>query len=153
MSIDHYPSTYDVEGGGGDAVFDCLETAYWRLTLGHIQMTYISDSGAVCAIGAVAVADGHERWHSDLPIHQWLSKTAIEAMSLLDAVALERHPESAKEDEWREQWHGPLEWVNEEWSEDWDKTHREILAIYEEAIARRRAWAESEAPSRELVLA
>ncbi len=151
MSLDCYPSTYDVSLLDEDPVLSCLVKARSEVEAHHgcrHYVDYYEDHVVeVCAIGAVAVADGHLEWeYRTRVLEDWLSATAVEAMALLDAATLERHPEAGDEDKWEEQWHGPLEWVNEQW-DDYTRDERtpermehikaEILAIYDETIQRR----------------
>lgn len=155
MSVDIYPSTYDcpVEEGG-DPVLGCLLAARERIRRFRSTMigVYVNSNGQACAVGAIFAADGLT--YEELlglgnglrllaSLEFGLSRTAREALQLLDAVAVERRPESADYGHWC----GPLEWINEEWL--WElrtqkyrraekRVRKEILAIYDETIARRR---------------
>jgi len=86
-------------------------------------------------------------------VEKELSDEARTAIGLVNAAALELHPEAAEYGSWS----GPLEWVNQSWTptgEDadiWDDLHagegetlqdhvfEEVLAIYDRAISQRKA--------------
>lgn len=189
---DPYPHTLDCPPEeGGDTALALMRGGMARVEFRHAQGEYLAQNGGTCALGGIAAADGQTTGKLDriadnlermgilngAPYDEWqlliepmLSDAAREAIALLDAVALERHPEYVAEPENADSgnWEGPLEWVNEEWvpeawlAEVYRRPRRarvlkatrkaEVLAIYAETI-RRRAAAVSPMPERVAVAA
>lgn len=167
---DMYPSTYDcakIAGAGEDLTLRCMENSRQRVKEHHVRNAYANEytiAGKkiveVCAIGAVLAEDGFRQNYGApkrLPqgdgatmmalTEEKMSQEAREAIALLNAAALELHPEAADYDTWS----GPLEWINQVWRQDEaDRgklsslglqrvVKKEILRIYDHAIEQRRA--------------
>lgn len=152
---DQYPSTSDMAppmaGAQNDPVLSMLLGGRQRIVVGHSTGEYISRDGKeVCAVGSIMAQDGLDyeaMSKGGRSIHEImeeaLSKSAKEAIALLNAKAIELYPESAD----YAQWSGPFEWVNqsafdeEEFDdeEEYDEAAQgAILAIYDNVIAERR---------------
>ena len=165
---DQYPSTDDcapILSQGDDPVLLVLENALARYEERPSRNTYIGQGyskgkAPVCAIGAVwAVGNGEEDELAGKAAHggtgaalaatieEYLRQEALDAIGLLNAVALEEHPDAVDFGGWS----GPLEWVNQEWkppgwdpwagSEDADllrPVSEEVARLYRLAIDRRK---------------
>lgn len=133
---EQYPSTEDCgRMKGENPVETCILNGAERINEGWTQIAYISESGSVCAIGGVLVADGISAAVADTrimgngeelmrAIDALLSREAKEAIRFLNAAALRRHPECPSTSAWS----GPLEWVNQRW-ERWYDDHFEDTDI------------------------
>lgn len=152
---EQYPSTEDDTGKGEDVVLAILKGGCKRIEAAWTSNDYVGLLGSVCAVGAILVEDAGDE--EEVPgsigdineyIERQLSDSAKEAISLLNEVALEEHPEAGEYGNWS----GPLEWVNQSWIPDAgspesrfivddDGRHPvqvEVVRLYKLAILRRR---------------
>lgn len=156
-SLNVYPSTHDVPriAGGQDLALAVLTKALKRYKRSGTSSDYVTETGEVCARGAIAVAAGFTRdkgahllvelGRSDqafakalvfADVEQTMANAAKEAIQLLDLAAGKLYPESVGAG-----WSGPLEWLNQEYGEgcettlgSWRKAKKAVVTVYEYTI-------------------
>lgn len=156
--LDQTPSTFDVPSFADDPVLATLIKARQRVDRDWTYTSYVTNSGAVCPIGSIIAVDkGREYGLVVAPYNvsaylYELSDVAKEAMLLLDAAAIDRHPGAFG---YPDLTRHPIEWVNQVWlgceigfEDDEDqrdaleqRVKAEVLACYDAAIDNRKEQA------------